>query len=47
MKCQVMEVICSEVAEGEGTEEDPVRKVRYFYTLDGRMLGRIDYDFGE
>ena len=39
---KVAEVIITERAEGEGTEEEPVRVVRYIHNMDGRLLGKLD-----
>ena len=36
------QVIILERNEGKGTESEPVRLVRYLYTLEGRLLGRLD-----
>ena len=35
-------VIIIERGEGEGIESEPVRLVRYLYTLEGELLGRLD-----
>ena len=39
---RVIEVIEITVAEGEGIEGDPVRLVRYYFSLDGELLARRD-----
>jgi len=41
-RARVREVIEVTHTEGEGTEESPKRRVRYYYTLDGRVLARAD-----
>lgn len=39
---KVIEAIRLEVVEGEGIEEDPCRRVIYYYAFDGRLLARND-----
>ena len=39
---KVIEVICLNVVEGEGIEEDPCRTVTYYYAPGGRLLARVD-----
>ena len=36
------QVIVLERSEGKGIESEPIRLVRYLYTLEGRLLGRLD-----
>ncbi len=39
---RVRQVLMLEVAEGLGTDQNPLRTVRYFIDKDGERLGRID-----
>lgn len=42
-KCRgakLIEVVAVEVNEGEGTTEDPIRRVLYLYTKDGKLLAQ-------
>ena len=39
---KVVEVIIVERGEGEGSEREPVRVVRYIHTLEGRLIGKFD-----
>lgn len=36
------QVVRLEVNEGEGRKEDPIRRVVYWYTLDGHLIGHND-----
>ena len=36
-------VIATESLRGQGTEEDPVRIVKQYWSLDGEMLAEADY----
>ena len=39
---KVQQVIITERNEGAGTDEEPIRIVRYIHNLDGRLLGKLD-----
>lgn len=36
------QVIIIERSEGKGSKAEPVRLVRYLYTMEGKLLGRLD-----
>lgn len=38
----IEEVIKVSVNEGEGIEDDPIRRVVYWYTKDGTLIGHDD-----
>ena len=38
---KIIEVIKVEVNEGEGTSEDPIRRVAYLLSLKGKVLAKI------
>ncbi len=38
----LVEVIIVYRSEGHGTEECPVRSVRYIHSVEGELLGRLD-----
>lgn len=40
--CDQVQVTKVVVAEGLGTEEDPIRAVAYWYDPDGRLIARRD-----
>lgn len=42
MSAQVIQVIVTENARGEGVAGDPIRLVREFWSLDGRLLAEVD-----
>ena len=43
MKAQIIQLIeVTEVLEGTGQTDDPCRHVTYLYTLDGKLVDRID-----
>lgn len=35
-------VIVTEAIEGRGTEDDPVRNVLQYWSLDGKLLAKVD-----
>ena len=37
---KLIEVLAVEVNEGEGTPEDPIRRVLYLYGKDGKLLAQ-------
>lgn len=40
---RVIEVIETEIEKrGEGTEEDPIRRLTQYWSLDGRLLAEFD-----
>ena len=40
---KVIRVIESETTRGEGVEEDPMRIVKQYFTLDGKFLAEFDH----
>ena len=38
----VIQLIKLTVTEGKGTDEDVMRRVDYYYTLDGLLVVRVD-----
>ena len=40
--CEVMQVIHSQIVRGEGTEEDMVRYVDQYWSLEGELLAEYD-----
>lgn len=38
MKAEIVKVIKTETAEGDGTREDPVRTVERYWTESGEMI---------
>ena len=41
-KARVIQVVEVTISEGAGTDEEPVRAVRYYYSLEGALLARGD-----
>lgn len=39
---KVIQVIVTEAIEGRGTEDDPVRNVLQYWSLDGKLLAKVD-----
>ncbi len=37
---KLMEVLAVEVNEGDGTQEDPIKRVLYLYTKEGKLLAQ-------
>jgi hypothetical protein len=43
MSCRVIQVIESDLfTVGQGTDEDPYRRVKQYYTTDGKLICQID-----
>ncbi len=43
MSARVIQVIVTELERrGMGTEKDPVRRVRQYWSLDGKLLAEVD-----
>lgn len=40
-KVNVDKVICIEVVRGNGTNENPIRASKIYYTIDGILIGEI------
>ena len=38
MKAEIVKVIRTDTAEGKGTEESPLRRVRRYWTLEGELI---------
>jgi hypothetical protein len=38
MKAELVNVIRTDTTEGIGTEESPVRTIRRYWTLDGKLI---------
>ena len=43
MKAEVVNVIRTDTTEGIGTKESPVRTIRRYWTLDGKLISEQDY----
>lgn len=43
MKAEVVNVIRTDTTEGIGTEESPVRTIRRYWTLDGKLISEQAY----
>ncbi len=41
---KVIEVLKIEVNEGHGTDEDPIRRVAYIVSFEGKVLAKIGED---
>lgn len=41
-KAQVIQVICVEAIFGNGLSDDPTRLVTEYWSLDGKLLARVD-----
>lgn len=41
LNCNVSEVISIEGLIGDGTEKDPIRKSKLYFTFDGAFIGEI------
>jgi hypothetical protein len=41
---KIIEVLKVEVNEGEGTTEDPIRRVRYLLTRQGKVIAKLGDD---
>lgn len=39
LNCNVSEVICIEALIGDGTEKDPIRKSKLYFTFNGAFIG--------
>lgn len=39
---EVIQAICVRVTKGDGTAQDPVREMRYYYSLDGYQIAVHD-----
>ena len=44
---KIVHLIQTVAPMGSGTEDDPVRLVRQFWTLDGKPVFQLDYHFGD
>lgn len=42
MSARLIQVIETSIARGKGTEEDPVRTVRQYWSADGKLLAEDD-----
>lgn len=42
MMIKLMQVICAEITKGKGTEENPVRIVIQYWSVDGELLAEVD-----
>lgn len=39
---KVIQVIVTEAIEGRGIEDDPIRSVLQYWSLDGELLAKVD-----
>lgn len=44
---KIVQMIKIESLIGAGTASDPVRQITEYYTMDGQIVGRRDYGFGD
>lgn len=40
-KVNVEKIICMEIVSGNGTNENPIRASKIYYTIDGILIGEI------
>lgn len=44
-KCKMVPVIQVSLVRGVGVEDDPVRHVKQYWTLDGKLLADLDPEY--
>lgn len=42
IRAEIVKIICVSVAKGDGTENNPVRTVKQYWTLEGDLIAEND-----